>query len=128
MKARDWGILALGGVLGLIGCAILQTCVSSGPERAPTLGGQEVPNENFVIDFSRRYRIILSDAKGSPAYENAKILGYTGETVRESSGRLSKGYGHFGRWLVIELPDRRRVYLSPGHISYIEDMEPIPEK
>ena len=87
-----------------------------------------MPKENFVIDFSHRYNLILSDYKGQRSYENARILGYTGETVRESSGSYSKGYGHFERWLVLELGDRRRAYLSPGNIAYLEEVAPTPAK
>jgi hypothetical protein len=83
-----------------------------------------VPKENYIIDFSRRYNLILSGYKGDKTYENVKILGYTGKTVRESSGSLSSSYDRFGRWLAVELPDRRRVYLSESSISFIEEVEP----
>jgi hypothetical protein len=125
MKFREIAFLLLGGVVGFVCLGLFRACMFSGPEQAPMLGGQEVPKENFLIDFSRRYNVVVTDYnKGSRTYENAKILGYTGETVRESSGGYSKGYGHFGRWLVIELPDRRRAYLSPGNIAYLEEVEP----
>ena len=124
MKARDILFIILGGIVGLIGFGILKSLLSSQPERAPTIAGQEVPKENFIIDFSRRYNLILNDYKDSKTYENVKILGYTGKTVRESSGKFSSSYGHFGRWLTIELPDRRRVYFSDSSISFIEEVEP----
>ena len=54
MRSRDFGFLVLGGMVGIAGLAVLQTMVSSRPERAPILAGQEVPKENFTIDFSRR--------------------------------------------------------------------------
>ena len=128
MKSRDIGFLLIGAALGMVGWGILQSILSSHPERAPTIAGQEVPKENYIIDFSRRYNLILSDHKGDKTYENVKILGYTGKTVRESSGSLSSGYDHFGRWLAVELPDRRRVYLSQSSISYIEEVEPAPKQ
>jgi hypothetical protein len=126
MKSRDFGFLIIGAFLGLIGFGILKSVLSSRPDRAPTIAGQEVPKENFTIDFSRRYNLILSAYKGEKNYENVKILGYTGETVRESSGSLSSSYERFRRWLVVELPDRRRVYLSESSISLIEEVEPAP--
>ena len=126
MNSRDFGLLIIGALIGAIGLVILQATLSSRPERAPTIAGQEVPKENYIIDFSRRYNLILSGYKGERTYENVKILGYTGKTVRESSGSLSSSYDHFGRWLAVELPDRRRVYLSESSISYIEEVEPAP--
>ena len=128
MKSRDFGFLFLGAIIGLIGFGILRSVLFSRPERPPTIAGQEVPKENYIIDFSRRYNLILSDYKGNRTYENVKILGYTGKTVRESSGSLSSSYDHFGRWLAVELPDKRRVYLSESSISYIEEVEPAPTK
>ena len=129
MKSRDFGFLIIGIfvaiVAGLVGFAILRAVLFSGLERAPTIAGQEVPKENYTIDFSRRYNLIISGYnKVDRTYENVKILGYTGKIVRESSGSLSSSYDHFGRWLAVELPDRRRVYLPASNISYIEEVEP----
>lgn len=128
MKRRDLVFLLSGILVGSVSFAALRSCFSHQPERAPELGGQEVPKEKFVIDFSRHYNIILSDYRSQSKYENGKILGYTGETVRESSGITSKGYGNFSHWLVIELADGRRVYLSPGNVSYLEEVEPASTK
>ena len=124
MKSRDWGFLLLGAVISLLGFSLIRI-VFSGPERGPEIGGQEVPKQSFIIDFSRRYHITLSDYRSTRTYSNAKIMGYTGETNRDASGGLSKDYRHFGQWLVIELPDRRRVYFPPTSIAHLEEVEPI---
>ena len=76
MKSRDLGFLIIGAVIGFVRFAMLRFMISSRPERAPTIAGQEVPKENYVIDFSRRYNLILSGYKGDRTYQNVKILGY----------------------------------------------------
>ena len=128
MKSRDFGLLLAGIFIGLVCFGVLRGCLFSGPGRAPTLGGQELPNANYVIDFSRRYNVICNDYKGTHTYEDIKILGYTGKTVRESSGSLSSGYGFLERWLVVELQDGRQAYFSPSSISFLEQVSPAPPK
>jgi hypothetical protein len=124
MKSRDLGFLLVGVCVGCVVFAMFAALSLHRPERAPAVAGQEVPRENYTIDFSRRYNLVLSGYKAERTYENVKILGYTGKMVRESSGSLSSGYDQFNRWLAIELPDKRRVYLSSNSISYIEETQP----
>lgn len=128
MKSRDFALLILGAVIGLVSFGVLRGCVFSGPEKMPTLAGRELPNANYVIDFAGRYNVICNDYKGAHTYENVKILGYTGKAVRESSGSLSSGYGFAERWLVVELPDKRQAYFSPSSISSLEQASPPSTK
>jgi hypothetical protein len=104
--------------------ALLSGCVSSPPNRdqPPSVAGQPAPNQNIVLDFSKRYDLVCRDAQSTRTLPGCRILGYTGESVRDSSGIISKEYyGHFGRWLVVELSDGRRACLPPASITYLEE-------
>ena len=96
-------------------------CATTQPDRPPELAGQPVPNQNIVIDFTKRYNLVCNDGQNSKTYQACRILGYTGDTVREADGSLSKTYSQFGRWLAIQLPGGRRVFLSPSSIRYLEE-------
>lgn len=103
---------------------LLSSCITGPPDRdkPPEVAGQAVPDENIVLDFTRRFNLVCRDGSGSLKVSNCRILGYTGESVRDASGTVSKRYyGHFGRWLVVELADGRRACLPPGSISYLEE-------
>lgn len=97
-------------------------CASPKPDRLPTIAGQTVPNENVVLDFTKRYDIVCRDGQTTRTYNGCRILGYTGETVRDAEGAVSRSYSkHFARWLVVELTDGRRVVLSPGSVAFLEE-------
>jgi len=122
MKKRDIVFLVVGVLVGFIVVVSLRACWSDRPAK-PQIGGQAVPDARFIIDFNKRYNIICSQYQGNRSYENVKILGYTGTEVKESSGMSSKGYVHFNHWLVIERADGRKVYLSVGSISFLEEID-----
>jgi hypothetical protein len=106
----------------LIVTGLLCGCASPQRDRPPTIAGQTVPNENVVLDFTKRYDLVCRDGQSSRTYSGCRILGYTGETVRDADGSYSKSYyGHFGRWLVVELSDGRRVFMSPSSIAFLEE-------
>ena len=97
-------------------------CATTPPDRPPDIAGQPVPNQNIVLDFSKRYDLVCRDGQSSRTYANCKILGYTGESVRDAAGLMSTAYGgHFGRWLVVELTDGRLACLPPGSITFLEE-------
>lgn len=90
----------------------------------PQVGGQDVPKANFTIDFDKRYNIVCSQYQGaSHTYENVKIIGYTGNEVKESSGLMSKGYSYFSHWLVAERIDGRKIYLPMNNITILEEAD-----
>jgi hypothetical protein len=122
MKKRDIVFLVMGILVGLILVLFFRACWPERPTR-PEIGGQAIPDTRFVIDFSKRYNIICSQYQGGRSYENVRIVGYTGTQVRESSGQLSKGYGYFNHWLVVERVDARKVYLPIGSVSFLEEIE-----
>lgn len=100
---------------------MLAGCATTTHDRPPELAGQPVPNQNIVIDFTKRYNLVCQDGQTSRTYQACRVLGYTGDTVREADGTLSKTYGQFGRWLAVQLPGGRRVFLSPSSIRFMEE-------
>ena len=103
---------------------LLSSCVgaSSSRDNPPQVAGQTVPAENIVLDFTRRFNLVCRQGSDSLRVSNCRILGYTGEAVRDAAGAVSSKYaGHFGRWLVVELADGRRACLEPGSITYLEE-------
>ena len=102
---------------------LLLTSCSTRPvaDRPPELAGQTVPNENIIIDFTKRYNLVCDDGGTSKTYLSCRVLGYTGDTVRDAEGSMKSNYGHFGRWLVVQLPGGRRVFMSPTSISFMEE-------
>lgn len=123
MTSRDFGFIVLGAAVGLLGFAFLNTSFYDEPARIPRVGGQEVPQKKFPLDFSRSYHLVTRESGRERVYQNVKILGYTGSTVKDTAGEPSGGYNYFDRWLAIELPDKRRAYLPANSIASIEEIE-----
>ena len=101
---------------------LLSSCSTPVADRPHELAGQAVPNENIIIDFTKRYNLVCDDGNASRTYQSCRVLGYTGDTVREADGSMKANYGHFGRWLVVQLPGGRRVFMSPGSIRFLEEV------
>src|SRR5687768_8846516 len=109
-------------LLLLLPATLLCGCASSPPDKPPTIAGQPAPNQNILLDFTKRYDLVCRDGEASRRYEGCRVLGYTGESVRDSEGLISKAFGgHFGRWLVVELVDGRRAFLPPGSVTFLEE-------
>jgi hypothetical protein len=108
----------LSPLAGLLLASCSTTPVADSP---PELAGQAVPNENIVLDFTKRYNLVCSDGDTSKTYQSCRVLGYTGDTVREADGSMKANYGHFGRWLVVQLRGGRRVFMSPSSIRFLEE-------
>ena len=115
--------LVIGGVLGFFIAIFISMSLSSRTRnRVPEIAGQPVPFTNIVIDFSKTYDIICQEYSSKERiYKNVTVLGYTGERVKENSGSFSSNYEYFSRWLALELPDKRRIYLPARKIEYLEE-------
>jgi hypothetical protein len=100
---------------------LLTSCSTPAPVRPPEIAGQAVPDKNIVIDFTKRYNLVCEDAGSSRTYSSCRVLGYTGDTVRDADGSMKSNYGHFGRWLAVQLPGGRRVFMSPSSIQFLEE-------
>ncbi len=125
-KERDFAFLLGGAVALLILQGVISQVNSSTANGAPRVAGQAVPNEQFSIDFGRRYNIVVATyGSQSRTYENLKILGYTGKQSAEANVPMpSSSSGYFEKWLVAELTDKRRVYFPLNQISYLEEVAP----
>ncbi len=108
-------------ILAAFSALLLAGCATTTPDRPPELAGQPVPNQNILIDFTKRYNLVCNEGQTTKTYQACRVLGYTGDTVREADGSLSKTYGQFGRWLAVQLPGGRRVFLSPSSIRFLEE-------
>ena len=121
MNKQNVAYLMAGIVFGVMLLLGFRGCKPDKPNK-PEIGGQEVPNTYFVIDFNKRYNLGYSQDKESRTFQNIKILGYTGAEVKESSGQMSSGYTFFNNWLVIERIDGRKVFVPTSGISFMEEI------
>ncbi len=120
---RGFVFFVLGGFAGAFAIVVItvafQIFIVSRPEAPspPKLAGQEVPSEVYGLDFSKRYDLKL-DTYGNDQhiYSNCLIKGFT---YKKKGG--SRSYSYFEKWLVVELPDKRLVYLQPQNITVIEE-------
>ena len=108
-------------IFGLSFSVLLPSCSSE--QKPPQIGGESVPAEHFKIDFSKKYDIYISRYSGDKPlmFPNSRFLGYTGDEVVDSKGLSSKAYSGFTRWLVIELTDGRKAYISSSSIERLEE-------
>ena len=121
-----YGQLFLGAALLFCAFVALRSCGLR--HQTPSIGGQNVPQKTFQIDFNRRYNVICSGyqaRKDAVTYENVSILGFVGsaDPSRNTRGLSSYSYGYFNYWLVLELEDKRKVYLPSSSISIIEEVK-----
>jgi len=124
-EQRNQALKATRIASGLLATAMLFLCgcVSSPTEKPPIVGGQEIPNRNVIIDFTKRYDLVCRHGETGRTYNNCRILGYTGDKIRDAEGNLiaSFAYGGFGRWLALEMPDGRRAFVPSGSIAFLEE-------
>jgi len=111
--------LAIGFVLAAFLAAFAELFLLASREPVPPkVAGQQVPPQKYQIDFSKRYNLKLASHYGSATYDNCLVKGFT--LAKEDS---SRGIGYFAKWVVVELPDERLVYLPPGSIEVIEEAQ-----
>lgn len=97
------------------------SCSTFYPKAAPPkMGGQEIPDKNITMDFTQRYDIHWKRGEETGIFRKTKIVGYTGDTVKDFLGSYSKSYSSFGSWLVIEPAGQGRIYLPQGMVSYLQ--------
>lgn len=68
----------------------------------------------FKLENDKRYHLLLSSGK---RYDNIKILGVT-EGI-SSPGYYSSLLGE--RWLILEMPNTKRVHIKESRVSIIEE-------
>jgi hypothetical protein len=120
MNLRTILAFLLGGFCGFVGWMILMAGFSCGRAQLPLVAGQEVPEENFVLDFRKPYHIRVSEYGGGSYTVDGRIVGFTGKTVQSASGP-KRSYDYFERWLAVELSDGRRAFIPPNSIRMIEE-------
>lgn len=121
MQNKRWVIAGRWTAATAVAAALALGCGSRQQPEPPSVGGQPVPSKTFDVDFSKRYDLICSAQGGAPlVYRDCRILGFTGEKS-EASGSYGGKNGYFESWLVLELPDRRLAYITPGEVRAFEE-------
>lgn len=117
--------IVVGGYGVFIGMSILQY-LQPGSSTSPTIAGQPVPEEEFDIDFTKRYDLYLNIRSEPQVLENSLIRGFTREY--KPDGIYKGGYGYFERWLVVETKGSQLAYVPARSIDLIREtsvaMEP----
>jgi hypothetical protein len=111
--------LVFGGLL--CGCESLP----EQPPPQPMVNPQFAPpmaNLDVTLDITRHYDITCRDSQTTKVYNDCRIVGFVGQNLATPQG-LAATDGYFDHWLVIELPDRHRVFLAPGSIAYLEETQ-----
>ncbi len=109
-------------MLLVLGTILLCSCATQSPvQRPPEIGGQIVPDNNVVIDFRKSYNVFWRDGDTIAMIPNAKIIGYTGDTARDTTGSYTRKYSSFGSWLVIDPKGTGRIFMPHGMIAYLQE-------
>ena len=109
-------------IIGLLGFLIIFANIITRRHKKylPTVLGSTVPLKPHAIDFSRRYNICTSGSRWdgggvSRDYKSVRIIGYV--------DNQQDGGGKFGQdWIVLELSDSRKLYLTPQSIQVMEEV------
>jgi hypothetical protein len=107
----------LGLVCGMVAVPILRALFSF-RKHVPTVLGSSVPLTSHSIDFSRRYTIYTGgrfSESSSTAFHAVRIVGYVEKQARA-------GDKYYEDWIVAELPDGRKLYLTPHSIKFMEEV------
>lgn len=124
-------VLLLSGALSVIfflaGYVVASAAGTKRPDTAPPpdIGGQPAPNVPLQIDFNKRYDAHCSlIVQGATVFKNVKIVGFTGSKEKQVNTEYSLSSSrekYFEQWLVLEMPDKRLVYIPPSALKYLEE-------
>ena len=112
----ELGYILIGFFLGLIVVGSV-TAHNRRKRHIPTVLGSAVPLTRHTIDFSRRYNISTGSRFGERTgreFHAVKIVGYV-EKQEDGGGKFSED------WIVGELSDARKLYLTPQSIQVMEE-------
>ncbi len=91
--------------------------------RPPKVGGTRAPSHVETIDFTKphdfHFRMGYDREKGM-VFENCLLIGFTTPMSNDTSYSEWEERTH-NRWIVLQRPDGRRVYIPRDNLSYIED-------
>lgn len=91
------------------------------PAPSTAESGPKRPEGPFNIDFSKRYDVTLSTRDDqTQVYRNCLILGFTGKGPKDQQEKLRPLNETFSGWVVIELPDKRLLYVHGFSIFSLE--------
>lgn len=102
------------------GLIILSFFLLTIPAPLTAESGPKRPEGPFNIDFSKRYDVTLSGDGQNQIYRNCLILGFTGKGPKDQQEKLRPLNETFSGWVVIELPDKRLLYVHGLSIFSLE--------
>jgi hypothetical protein len=84
---------------------------------------KQKPNRRvFQIDFSKNYDLTCAmDSLRPVTYRNCLVLGFTKGASYSKKGDSEVGSGYFDEWLVVKMPDGRRLYIETDNIDALEE-------
>jgi hypothetical protein len=91
--------------------------------RPPKVGGTRAPSRIEAIDFSKPHNFhfrIGYNQENAVVFERCILIGFTTPMSDDLPSPQWEEYSH-NRWIVLQRPDGRRVYIPRDNLSYIED-------
>lgn len=91
--------------------------------RPPKVGGTRAPSQIETIDFNKAHDFhfrVGYNRETSIVFENCLLIGFTTPMSNDASSPEWEERSH-NRWIVLQRPDGRRVYIPRDNLSYIED-------
>ncbi|MGN6546265.1 MAG: hypothetical protein ACTHK7_14520 [Aureliella sp.] len=93
------------------------------PVRPPKVGGTRAPAKVETIDFSKPHDFYFRfgyDKDNPVAFAGCLLIGFTTPMSDDAPSPQWEEYSH-NRWIVLQRPDGRRVYIPRDNLLYIED-------
>ena len=93
------------------------------PIRPPKVGGTRAPAQIETINFTKPHDFhfrLGHDRSNTIVFERCLLIGFTTPMSDDPPQSRWEEYAH-NRWIVLERPDRRRVYIPRDDLLYIED-------
>jgi hypothetical protein len=93
------------------------------PIRPPKAAGTRAPSNIEAIDFSKPHDFhfqLRYDTNSIQVFERCILVGFTTPMEDNQSAGGYEEYAH-NRWIVLQRPDGRRIYIPRDKLMYIED-------
>ena len=94
------------------------------PVKPPKVGGTRAPDQVEAIDFQKphdfHFRLHYDSQSSIQVFERCLLIGFTTPMSDDATSARFEEYAH-NRWIVLQRPDGRRVYIPRDNLLYIED-------
>ena len=95
----------------------------SHPLRPPKVGGTRAPSNVETIDFDKPHDFhfrFAYDRSEPHVFENCLLVGFT-TPMNDGTASPEWEERQHNRWIVLQRPDKRRVYVPRDSLLFIED-------